>query len=394
MDVSRIEAFNPNKINWRDMTAKDILEYEKQGIEVPDLYVQWAYEFLNNVTKYDNDEITYEKAQSISRHSNNNNNVDSKDNNTQTQNEKGPDKENPEASETTPEIGSAQDGTEAIQLTAAQTKRKDFQDKGVSLRDQAVSFTQDSSILEADANAQTQILSQVQNNSDNEISQLEGAMKELLAQAEAKQQELKQNVDKINHSKNDSSTFSKIEQLQKELEQYGMDGLNQIAQTNSFLTGHISEIASGFSVMVNTNDFGVETVDIGNELTSETGEAWWLKVDREIGEKAIDGGNSAISQAYEGAGISVSANTTNNANISRANSFKNDIQSITGVKAQNSKQQNDDPKHDPITGKEKESEKSIKTSSNDGTDTTDKLNISLDELVKRKVRRGEYSKEA
>lgn len=62
MDVSAIGTFNPNSINWRNLTAKEILKYKKQGVEVPNIYIQWANEFLRNVEKYDNDEITYENA--------------------------------------------------------------------------------------------------------------------------------------------------------------------------------------------------------------------------------------------------------------------------------------------------------------------------------------------
>ena len=51
MDVSRIEAYNPKYYSWRDMTAKEILKYSKQGVEVPDIYVQWAQEFLKNISK-------------------------------------------------------------------------------------------------------------------------------------------------------------------------------------------------------------------------------------------------------------------------------------------------------------------------------------------------------
>ena len=163
MDVSRIEAYNPNKINWRNMTAKDILKYEKQGIEVPDVYVQWAHNFLQNVQKYDNDEVTYENAKAITRHQSNE--AKTNENSRSGANIKVRDLDKPkEAEDQTSEEDAAlavenanistesadtespstDDGTEAIQLTAAQIKRKDFLYKGVGLRKQAISFTQDS----------------------------------------------------------------------------------------------------------------------------------------------------------------------------------------------------------------------------------------------------------
>lgn len=413
MDVSRIEAYNPNKINWRNMTAKEILKYEKQGVHVPDVYSQWAHEFLSNVHKYDNDEVTYENAKSISRHQSNEakTNEQSRANKNTNVN----DLENPEAVEdqTSEEdsalvaenanidVGSsdggnssAQDGTDAIQLTAAQAKRKDFQDNGVSLRKQAVSFIDDSNVTGQQAVSEAQAVRELQSSSDNEIAELEGAMKELIAEADAKQQELRQNVDRINHEKSDSSTFAQIDKLQKELEQLGMGGQNQIAQTEGLLRGYGSEILAGQEVMLNAADYGTETVDVGNELLSTTGGAWWFNIDRMIGKKAVNAGNGAVAKALAGETAVRTAEVANNSNIGRIPELKTGVTEKTGVEAQNSKEQGSASEQDPITGKEKESDKDVKTAQNDGTDTTDKLHISIDELVKRKVRRGEYAKDA
>lgn len=413
MDISRIEAYNPNKINWRNMTAKEILKYEKQGVHVPDVYVQWAHEFLSNVQKYDNDEVTYEKAKSITRHQSNeaktneqlrgnkNTKVDDLDN-PETVEDKTSEEDsklvvenadipiNTSESENTP----TQDGTEAIQMTAAQLKRKDFQDKGVNLRKQAISFTQDSNTTGQQALSETQIIRQIQSSSDNEIAELEGTMKELIAEAEAKQQELRQEVDKINHEKSDHSTFAQIDKLQKELEQLGLNGQNEIFQTEGSLRGYNGEIEAGQEVMLNAADFGSETVDVGNELLSTTGNEWWLNIDRIIGKNAVNAGNGGFTKALAGEDAVLSTKTTNNANIGKIPELKNGVSEKTGIKVQNAKEQGSASEQDPITGKEKESDKDVKTAQNDGTNTTDKLHISIDELVKRKVRRGEYAKDA
>jgi len=413
MDVSRIEAYNPNKINWRNMTAKEILKYEKQGVEVPDVYVQWAHNFLQNVQKYDNDEVTYENAKAITRHQSNE--AKTNENSRSGANTKVKDLDKPKETEdqTSEEDAalavenanistdsgdsesiSTDNGTEAIQLTAAQTKRKDFQDKGVELREQATSFTQDSQTYGSQASSEISTMDSIESSSNNEIAELEGAMKELIAEADAKQQELRQNVDKINNEKSDGSTFAKIEKLQKELEQLGMSGQNEIAQSEGTLRGYSSDINAGQAIMLNAGDFGTETVDVGNELLSTTGGAWWFNIDRMIGQKAVNAGNSAIRKAQEGENAVISAQITNNANIGKVPELKTSITDKTGVDAQNAKSQGNASEQDPITGKEKEADKDIKTASNDGTDTTDKLHISIDELVKRKVRRGEYIKDA
>lgn len=413
MDVSRIESFNPNRINWRNMTAKEILKYEKNGVQVPDVYTQWAHNFLANVQKYDSDEVTYEKAKSITRHQSNeaktNENTRGNENTKVSELDKSDessDKESDEASAVAvqnaavPDISAdsesapTENGTEAIQLTAAQTKRKDFQDKGVSLREQAVSFTGDSQTFGAQALSEINVLNDIKSSSDNEIAELEGAMQELIAEADAKQQELRQSVDKINQDKSDHSTFAKIDQLQKELEQLGMSGQNDIASSEGILRGYSGEIADGQDIMLNATDFGTETVDVGNELLSTTGGFWWFNIDRMIGANAVRAGNSAISKAQSGEDAVRAADSANNLNIGRLPELKNAVNDKTGIEAQNAKQQGNASEQDPITGKEKESEKEVKTASNDGTDTTDKLHISIDELVKRKVRRGEYAQES
>ena len=64
MDVSRIEAISPKQIDWRKLTAPEIIEYKEQGVEVPSQYLQWAQSFLNDVNAADTDETTYETANS------------------------------------------------------------------------------------------------------------------------------------------------------------------------------------------------------------------------------------------------------------------------------------------------------------------------------------------
>ena len=405
MDVSRIEGYNPNKINWRNLTAKEILKYEKNGIEVPDVYAQWAHDFLSNMQKYDNDEVTYENAKSITRYqsnkaktneqlrSNKNTSIEDLDNSNESDNDSTNENMLTEG-DTNISDSAIEDGTETIQLTAAQTKQKDFQDKGVNLREQAKTFTQDSNTASQQAETETQTIEQIKNNSDNEISELEGTMKELIAEADAKQQELRKNVDKINNEKNDSSTFAQIDKLQKELEQLGMNGQNDIMQSDVLLRSYSNDFLAGQEIMLNTTDYGVVTTDVGNELLSTTGSGLIFAIDRMIGKKTVNAGNNAVDKAQSGADTIRNAENVNNTNIGRVPELKNGVLDKTGVEAQNTKEQGNASRQDPITGKQKEADKDIKTAQNDGTDTTDKLHISIDELVKRKVRRGEYAKDA
>lgn len=62
MNISRIEAYNPViKINWQILTARQILDYKNLGAEVPDVYLNWAKEFIVSIQENDNDTITYKQ---------------------------------------------------------------------------------------------------------------------------------------------------------------------------------------------------------------------------------------------------------------------------------------------------------------------------------------------
>lgn len=65
MDVARISAVSPRQIDWRNLTAKQIIKYERQGVDVPSVYLQWAQDF--RATLDSNDETTYEMAQSTTQ---------------------------------------------------------------------------------------------------------------------------------------------------------------------------------------------------------------------------------------------------------------------------------------------------------------------------------------
>ena len=63
MEVSRIEAAPTKIIDWRRLTAKEIIKYNNDGVEVPPQYLKWAIDFRQDLDKNDKDETTYEMAQ-------------------------------------------------------------------------------------------------------------------------------------------------------------------------------------------------------------------------------------------------------------------------------------------------------------------------------------------
>ena len=62
MDVSRISMTTPKIIDWRRLTAKEIIKYDNEGINVPQEYLSWARAFRVDLEKNDTDETTYEMA--------------------------------------------------------------------------------------------------------------------------------------------------------------------------------------------------------------------------------------------------------------------------------------------------------------------------------------------
>lgn len=192
MDVSRIEAISPRQIDWRRLTANQIIKYQEQGVDVPSQYIQWAQNFVNSI--YSDDVTTYEKATSSSSVETSTNTSDVTSENTE---------------ETAPVDESGDTTTEETNKTEAQTKREQLQQDGVSLVDQAISFTSDSNAGRKAVNESASIISDAQDASVNEIQELESYMDELLAKAEQTQNEFKNEVSKINEDKSDKSTFAK-----------------------------------------------------------------------------------------------------------------------------------------------------------------------------------------
>ena len=188
MDVSRIEAISPRQIDWRRLTAKEIIKYEQQGIDVPMQYLQWAQEFVNSV--YSDDKTTYQMASTTVTKDNPNNAA-------QVNSE--------EASGE--EIDATDESAEEEPKTEAQTKREALQDNGVSLRKQARIFTGDSKAAKKEVIKSVFEISSAEKSSEKEIEMLELYMHILLSKAESAQEEFKSEVEKINNGTSNKITL-------------------------------------------------------------------------------------------------------------------------------------------------------------------------------------------
>lgn len=372
MDVARISAVSPRQIDWRSLTARQIIKYEQQGVEVPSMYLQWAIDFRATIDL--DDETTYEMAQEAS----------STGENVQNYNPDGVANSNVDLSNSDSSEVSATD-MEGEDKTAAQKKREDLQNANVSLRNQALIFTSDSKSATNSAIESAQTLINTETQSVNEIEKLDNYMSELLSKAESTQSELKNEVAKLNNDKGDISSISKINKYQQQLQAYGVSGQNSVSVTESELSQFDSVINAQSSAILNAQDFGAETVNVGNDLLTSIKGAFIFRIaDYIAGKQAVMSGNESINQSLTTADAQIQANATNSENKSSASSYKSKITDKTGVLAntvQDYKNKDDD------TSQKAANED--KTSTNDGTDTTDRLNTNLDEILKRKIRKGE-----
>lgn len=376
MDVSRIEAISPRQIDWRRLTANQIIKYQEQGVDVPSQYIQWAQNFVNSI--YSDDVTTYEKATSSSSVESSTNTSDVTSENTE---------------ETAPVDESGDTTTEETNKTEAQTKREQLQQDGVSLVDQAISFTSDSNVGRKAVNESASIISDAQDASVNEIQELESYMDDLLAKAEQTQNEFKNEVSKINEDKSDKSTFAKINRLQQELQKMGTQGQSEISATEANLIGFDSLINAQTPTIDSALDFGGETVTVGNELMDVAKRSGLMGIFyyMPIAKTTINAGNSAVDASDNTLNLQNETLDINNANKSTASSFKIQVQSKTGVaaapvlKGEAGSDENSDS-NSLEAGKTQNNS----TSNSDKTDLANNQTASLDEILKKKIREGQY----
>lgn len=376
MDVSRIEAISPRQIDWRRLTANQIIKYQEQGVDVPSQYIQWAQNFVNSI--YSDDVTTYEKATSLSSVETSTNTSDVTSENTE---------------ETVPVDESGDTTAEETNKTEAQTKREQLQQDGVSLVDQAISFTSDSNAGRKAVNESASIISDAQDASVNEIQELESYMDELLAKAEQTQNEFKNEVSKINEDKSDKSTFAKINRLQQELQKMGTQGQSEISATEANLIGFDSLINAQTPTIDSALDFGGETVTVGNELMDVAKRSGLMGIFyyMPIAKTTINAGNSAVDASDNTLNLQNETLDINNANKSTASSFKIQVQSKTGVaaapvlKGEAGSDENSDS-----NSQEAGKTQNNSISNNDKTDLANNQTASLDEILKKKIREGQY----
>lgn len=358
MDVARIEAISPKQIDWRKLTAKEIIKYESTGVEVPSEYLQWARAFRADLQANDTDEVTYENAldTSTSSYVNNSANTDIDGN--------GSELEKPTQNE------------DEEPLTANQ-KYKQMRENGDSLYKIGKIFRDDCNTKAGASEDSSSTLGVIDATSNNEIEALESYMSDFLSKAT----DIKTQIASLKNKKTDTD-FAKINRLQDELKNLGISGQGVVAQYGGDMNGFKSVIDSQVDIGPDAKDYGVESIDIAKKLM---GYFWYYPLAHRLEKSAniaIDKGDMAI-QAYK------DSLDGNSEKLDKISSYQSDISNQTGVAASVGKNEDSETNSKDSNNKKQESEKTVQTAQNDGTDTTAKATTNLDEILKAKIRRGE-----
>lgn len=358
MDVTRIEAISPRQIDWRKLTAKEIIKYETTGVEVPSEYLQWAKGFRADLELNDNDEVTYEKAIETSTNDLVNTSV------------------TPDVESNGSELEKPAQSIDEEPLTAKE-KYQQMRNNGDNLYKIGKTFRDDCNTKAGDSEDSSTSLGIIDETSSNEIDALESYMSEFLSKAT----DIKSQISSLKNKKSETN-FAKINKLQNELKNLGISGQGVAAQYNGDLNGFKSIIDSQVNIGPEAKDYGVESIDIAKKLLINL---WLYPLGRGLtksANNAIDKGDMAI-QAHK------DSLDGNSEKLDKISGYQSDIANQTGVAALVGKNDDSETNSNESNNKKQESEKSVQTAQNDGTDTTAKASTNLDEILKAKIRRGE-----
>lgn len=372
MDVSRIEAISPRQIDWRRLTANQIIKYQEQGVDVPSQYIQWAQNFVNSI--YSDDVTTYEMSES------NSNTISpqktSVDTTTTTTSE----------SEISPTVEDTnQDENEDEKNLSASDYVALLKSQGMGKIPIAGELKTKSEEKKVEADNSADICSTSADSAAVSIENLESYMSDLLSQAN----DIKSQMQQLKNKKDDTgSNISKLNKLSQQLKNLGTTGQNTVSVYSDEFSGLQSLVSEQLTPINSASDYGETTIEAGKNLLAGP---WLVRFRRNV----IKAGENAVSASETAQGIQSQADNSIAQDINSANSFKHEITATTGVanasinENGNNKQSNNEESKSPV-GSNSNSQKSDKTSQNDKTDLANNQTASLDEILKKKIREGQY----
>ena len=372
MDVSRIEAISPRQIDWRRLTANQIIKYQEQGVDVPSQYIQWAQNFVNSI--YSDDVTTYEMSES------NSNTISpqktSVDTTTTTTSE----------SETSPTVDDTnQDENEDEKNLSASDYVALLKSQGMGKIPIAGELKTKSEEKKTESDNSADICYSSADSAAVSIENLESYMSDLLSHAN----DIKSQMQQLKNKKDDTgSNISKLNKLSQQLKNLGTTGQNTVLVYSGEFSGLQSLVSEQLTPINSASDYGETTIEAGKNILAVPG---FISFRRSV----INAGERAVSSSETAQGIQTQADNSITQDINSAKSFKNEITATTGVanasinENGNNKQSNNEEGKSPV-GSNSNSQKSDKTSQNDKTDLANNQTASLDEILKKKIREGQY----
>lgn len=372
MDVAKISAISPRKIDWRTLTAKEIIKYDNEGVAVPVQYLSWAQEF--SASLHSEDKTTYEMA---------NSGLATDKPKTQEENTEESEILNSEETSSTNESEAPQTANE-YEKTAAETKLDAMIGENKSLTKIGLTFREESKTKESEAKSEISSTEAIEENETNEIANLESYMSSLISEID----NLRLEIENTKGNGDDISQIAKANKLQAEIAKLGNAGQQTLAGSDTELQSFEDIINQSTPTAEEAKDYGRVTVNIGNALKPVS------FIGNIIGHSVIKAGEHAISAGKHLTESIASALDTTAQNQATVNSWANEISDKTGVEPiEQAANTNNDEENENVTNNKQQDDKDAAeengTKINDGTDLNGKLTTDLEAILKRKIRKGE-----
>lgn len=379
MDVTRIEAAPTKIIDWRRLTAKEIIKYNNEGVEVPPQYLSWAVDFRQSLEDNDKDETTYEMAET--QKSQAPRNIDKLESQQADEVSSQPVGETPNADEPP----QSENQEVSYKEVGAKDYKQHLDDNNIPVRVQGRMFGAISREMTQESNTKIGETSEIENSSNSEIDTIEATMEDILSKAD----ELKLKIEDSKSKKLVAGTIAEIAQLSQQLEKLGIDAQMILAQSGNDFTQYEQQIDINSSVGVNAQDYGQETVDIGRTIQKMHGRTFMMLFNHIFGRTVENLGSASIDAGESLQNVAEETSNVNSANRDKISDLQEQIKNSTGV---NSIEQNKDNGNE-LQNNNKEQDDDLSESdpanSNAVGQTTDLASASLEQIVLAKLRRGE-----
>lgn len=299
-DVTRV-PFKPQQeiVNWNTCTADEILSYEEEGQEVPEQYLRWAEEMSAAMNVQD--DVTYEMANG--------------------------------------EVGEGENGN------AAQNFRAELGDSGVSLKQQGQIFITESKDKEEQTLASIETMAPLL----NQTQQINDEAQQVADETKTRLQEISDEINAQVAEKNNLKTKifgsredkGELKGLQAVAGALANAATAQLEGLNSELSDVQATVNEGATISQLSQDYGTETVSIGNELVGNKGGIAGAIQDigsfigglfggnskRKVGKEAIQQGTETITVGQQGAQIAQEAADANGVTIQTVGKEASDVSS-------------------------------------------------------------------